>query len=196
MKCVRQFLAGLSLLTTACIHDANDFPDRLERALDAADVTLRDAMAIPARTDGDVVVAAELVLESVAIPLPPGGVIVTEDAVFIVDIWGDGGLTRTFVDLEGDVGPVEHYGHDDGAAHAAETVREAALTLSEATRRAQDIVDGARAFSAITTGARYEIEVVADERIYEIDISPADGDVLDVDLEGDWGHHDCPHWGC
>ena len=43
---------------------------------------------------------------------------------------------------------------------------------------------------------RYEIEVVADERIYEIDISPADGDVLDVDLEGDWGHHDCPHWGC
>jgi hypothetical protein len=197
MRPLRTTLVTLALACGACVHDFDDFPSRVEQALDAADVDLDDVMAIGAQSiPGGTVVAAELVVESTVIPLPAGGVVVADDALFLADVWRDGRLSRAFVDLGGDVEDIDDYGTSDRAAEAADVIERAGVSMPDAARIAQDVVDDGRTFSATVEGARYAIEVVARGRIYAVDISPDDGSIVEIDVEGDWHHHDCPHWGC
>ena len=197
MPLARIQVAALALVCGACVHDTNDYPGRLELALDVAAIELDGAMAAAEQSTLDgVVISAEFVLESISVPLPGDAMTVTEDAIFVVESWREAGLVRTFVDLDGGVGDVHEYGESERAAEAAEVIREASLTLAAASRSAQSIVDDGRAFSAIVEASRYEVEVVARGRVFEVDVSPEDGSILDIDVEDDWGYHDCPHWGC
>jgi hypothetical protein len=68
------------------------------------------------------------------------------------------------------------------------------ISIYEAIDIAEDLVADGRAFEVAVVDPWYEIELLADRDIVVVWVSPLTGDVIDVVVEGDHGHHEhCPH---
>ncbi len=175
--------ALLAALAQACIveDDESEFARRLDDAMDDSSVDLAGALAEPDRLLRNTrLVAGEL---------DPW------DRVYQADLWDGDSLVHALVSLDGDLLEVDDVGWNDAAEAAANLLSGSNVTLYDAIDIAEDLVDGGRAFEVVVQDPWLEVELlVDDDRIYRVWISPEDGDVVDVVVEGDYGHHhDCPH---
>lgn len=182
---MRRVLASplvLAVLASGCIlHDERDYAARIEALLDESDVSLAAALRVPDRSFGDAWLLA--------------GELDAYAGVFEADFWDGASLMRAEVDLGGRLVDVDDFGWDPRADAAVDVIAAADISLYQAIEIAEDAVSDARAFDVAVRGDRFEVDVVAHLRIYHVSISPDDGDVVDIDVERDHGHHGlCPCW--
>jgi hypothetical protein len=176
-------LTVVAALAPACMYEHYDaeYARRLDDALDDSSVDLATALAEPDRLLRNTrLVAGEL---------DPW------DRVYQADLWDGDSLVHALVSLDGEMLAVNDGGWNDVAESAANLLAGADVTLYDAIEIAEDLVDGGRSFEVVVQDPWLEVELlVDDDRIYRVWISPDDGDVVDVVLEDDFGHHhDCPH---
>jgi hypothetical protein len=173
----------LAVLGPACFiedHDA-EFVRRLDDALDASGVSLAEAIAVPdGRLRNTRVVAGEL---------DPW------DRTYEADLWDGDSLLHAAISLDGTLLSVDHYGWNARAEEAAGVLAASAVTPYDAIEIAEDLVEDGRTFEFVVDDPWLEVELLVDEdAIYRVWISPQDGEVVDVFVEDDFGHHHgCPH---
>lgn len=174
-------LAGT--LTSACIidyHHDSEYVHRLDDALDEAEVPLADALAVPDHALRNTRLVA--------------GELDPYRMIYEADLWDGDSLLHASIDLDGELLEIADYGWNDRADVAAGFIAGADVTLYEAIGIAEDLVADGRAFEVVVADPWYEVEVLADFDIFVVWISPQTGDVVDVVVEDDHGHHQhCPH---
>lgn len=172
----------LGTLSSACIldHHGSDFARRMDDALDESEVGLADALAV-----------ADHALRNTRLV---AGELDPYRMVYEADLWDGDSLVHAWVDLGGDLLEIDDYGWDDRADLAAGIVAGADVSPYEAIDIAEDLIDDGRAFELAVVDPWYEVEVLADFDIFVVWISPQTGEIVDVVVEHDHGHHQhCPH---
>lgn len=179
MRSIRTSLCLLSCAVTLGACDVNlPVALRVKEKVDATQVTLAQAIdAARAALPAGVVVDAELTLED-------------QRTVYEVGLFADGALNKVEIDpATGAVLRSETDRDADDVADAeaaAAAVAGAAVDAKTAIATAEAELAGALAFEfEVTPGGAYEVEVVAEDALLEIRLSPATGEVLAVDVSDD-----------
>jgi hypothetical protein len=172
----------LAAIVPSCMvaHHDSEFALRLDDALDESEVSLAEALAVPDHALRD----ARLI----------AGELDPSLMIFEAELWDGDSLLRASIDLDGDLRDIADDGWDDRADIAAGVAAGADVSIYDAIEIAEDFVDDSRAFEVAIVDPFYQVELLADFDIYIVWISPQTGEVVDVDVEDDYGHHEhCRH---
>ena len=164
------------VLSSACLVD-DDESDRLRQIdaqLDAADVGLAEALAVPDPRLRD----ARLV----------AGELETSLAVWEAELWDGDTLLYAIVGLDGALLDIDALGDFEAAAADADVLERASITPYDAIAIAEESVDDSRAIRFLVDDEWLHVDVIAPSDIYGVWIDPSDGGVVKVALESPYAH--------
>jgi hypothetical protein len=183
--CRAVLAALLGALPMACLvaddlSEEHDFAFVVDDALDFADVSLAEALAVP----DDRVRNARLV----------AGLLDPYRLVYEADLWNGHTLLHATIGLDGELLDIDAFGPSHGAALAAEQLENAGVTLYDAIAIAEDRIDDGRAFQVSLDDGWLHVDVLGTLGVYGVWLAPDDGDIVSLVLENDLGPPDhCPH---